>query len=364
MGSSFIASCREIVDRRSYASPFLRRSKCAGRRRSYKPCNQANRVVASVPLRTVREEVQPDSVPDAYCDSADARISDNSWESLKNILPYHVLRTLSKPGQYLGIEDGAIRKDWDSQDVQVRFVLAYPDLYTIGMSSTGHVVLYSCLNEPKNLMCDRAYLPLPDMQDALTKAQKPLFAVESKRPLTDFHVIGMSISYELTATNCLKVLDLSGIPLTWAERDVASPTGRFLDGPPLVFAGGLSVTANPEPYAAFFDIIALGDGEKLLPAIGQKIAGLLANNPDISREQLTLELARDVSGVYAPRFYDMDPVYGSVRRNRPDVPLRPRRQNADPEPWRAMSLVPYTGAVHDRLSIEIRRGCTRGCTLT
>lgn len=264
-----------------------------------------------------------------------------------------------KPGQYLGNEHGVVAKDWDSADV--RFVLAYPDLYSIGMSSTGHIVLYSCLNEPQELLCDRAYLPFPDMQSALADADKPLFAVESKRPLGDFHVVGMSISYELTATNCLKMMELAKLPITWKDREDASPSSRFVDGPPLVFAGGLSVTANPEPYADFFDFFALGDGENALPAIGLKIRQALRDNPDISREELLFVLATEVGGVYVPRFYDMDPLFGNVRPNREGVPARPQRQNALPEPSRAMALVPYEQAIHDRLSVEIRRGCTRGC---
>jgi radical SAM-linked protein len=292
--------------------------------------------------------------------TGDLKTSAEAWAGLKAIIPHKALSALSKPGQYLGNEFGAIRKDWDA--AEVRFVLAYPDAYSIGMSSTGHVVLYSCLNEPANLLCDRAYLPLPDMQSFLKDAGKPLFAVESKRPLGDFHVIGMSISYELTATNCLQMMDLANIPLTSQERAAAIPSSRrFLDGHPLVFAGGLSVTANPEPYADFFDFIALGDGEIALPAIGQKIATVLRADPNVSREDLLLALARDVPGVYVPEFYEMDPVLGSVNPCRPEVPPRPQRQNAQPEPWRAMALVPHVGAVHDRLSIEIRRGCTRGC---
>lgn len=280
------------------------------------------------------------------------------WEKLKAIVPYTTLRTISKPGQYMGNEMGAAHPDWDS--AEVRMILAYPDLYSIGMSNTGHVVLYSCINDTPRLLCDRAYLPGPDMQTALQELGKPVFAVESKRSITDFHVVGMSISYELCATNCLKMMELSDLPIMWEQRDTG---GRFLDEAPLVFAGGLSVTSNPEPYTAFFDILSIGDGEEMLPAIGLKVADALAANPDITRKQLTLILAQEVPGVYAPRFYDMDPSTGACYPNRDDVPARPQRQNALPQPWRATALVPTTDAVHDRLSVEIRRGCTRGCVI-
>jgi Radical SAM proteins, N-terminal len=290
----------------------------------------------------------------------DETVGDTAWEELKKIIPYSILRKITKPGQYLGNERGAVHPAWDA--AEVKMVLAYPDLYSIGMSNTGHVVLYSCINDTDRLLCDRAYLPGPDMQEALESLKKPVFAVESKRSISDFHVVGMSISYELCATNCLKMMQLSHIPSTWEQRDavVGGGGGRYLDGPPLVFAGGLSVTSNPEPYAAFFDFMSIGDGELMLPAIGLRVADALAENPGISREEIVLCLARDVPGVYAPRFYDMDPKTGGVRRNRDDVPARPQRQNAMPEPWRAMALVPSSDAVHDRLSVEIRRGCTRG----
>jgi Radical SAM proteins, N-terminal len=285
------------------------------------------------------------------------KLTDSAWAGLRTVLPNAVLRTLKSPGEWLGNELGAVNKSWDS--AEVHFALAYPDQYEIGLSNSGHIILYSCINEADNLMCDRSYLPKPDMQAALEAAGKHLFAVESKRPLKDFDIVGMSISYELSATSCLKMMDLAGIPQTWAERDITAT--RFVDGPPLIFAGGLSVTANPEPYADFFDFFSLGDGEIMLPAFGQCVATQLRKNPDISRHDLVLALARDVPGCYAPRFYNMEPVYGSCKRNHPDVPARPERQNAMPEPWRAYALTPHAGAVHDRLSVEIRRGCSRGC---
>lgn len=289
----------------------------------------------------------------------DESVGAQAWDALKEIVPYRALRKIAKTGAYLGNELGAVHKEWDA--AEVRFVLAYPDAYSIGMSSTGHVVLYSCLNESDRLLCDRAYVPGVDMQAALKEAGKPVFAVESKRPLADFHVVGMSISYELCATNCLAMMELGHLPKTWAERDAASPTGRFLDGPPLVFAGGLTITANPEPYCDFFDFFSLGDGEDVLPAIGEKIADVLKVDPDVTREELTLVLAKEIPGVYAPRFYEMDEGAAVARPIRTDVPARPQRQNAIPEPQRALALVPQTDAIHDRLSIEIRRGCTRGC---
>lgn len=280
----------------------------------------------------------------------------DSWEGLKRLIPFQALRTISKPGQYLGNEFGAIRKPWD--DVKVHFCLAYPDLYSIGMSSTGHVVLYSCINEEPDLLCDRSYLPAPDMQAVLEKYNRPLFAVESKRPLMDFDIVGMSLMYELGATNCVKVMHLAGIPYTWRERDAVAATLR--NGPPLIFAGGLTVTANPEPYCDLFDFMSIGDGEEMLPAMGRCVAKALEENPDCTREEVLLRLAQEVPGVYVPRFYEQQSD-GAVRRIHDGVPARVRKQNCLPQPWRATSLVPITDPVHDRLTVEVRRGCTRGC---
>lgn len=280
----------------------------------------------------------------------------SAWSELKHVIPFEALRTLSKAGQYLGNEFGTVRKPWNS--VRVRFCLAFPDLYSIGMSSTGHVVLYSCINEDPALLCDRSYLPAPDMQAVLEKYNRPLFAVESKRPLCDFDIIGMSLMYELGATNCVKVLQLAGIPYTWWERDERAATLR--DGPPLIFAGGLTVTANPEPYCDLFDFMSIGDGEEMLPEIGRCVARVLDENPRCSREYILLRLAQEVPGVYVPRFYQPG-VDGAVRRIRSDVPERIQKRNSLPQPWRAASLVPLTDPVHDRLTIEVRRGCTRGC---
>ncbi|KAM3099647.1 TIGR03960 family B12-binding radical SAM protein [Phormidesmis sp. 146-12] len=252
-----------------------------------------------------------------------------------------------RPARYLGNELGAVHKPWES--AIVRWSLTYPEVYEVGASNLGHIILYSILNAQPRQLCDRAYLPAPDLAAKLRATRTPLFAVESRRSLTDFDILGFSLSYELGATNILEMLDLAGIPLAWRDR----AEGAY----PLIFAGGQTATSNPEPYADFFDFIALGDGEELLPEIGLvleegKIAGL-------SRESLLLDLAQ-VPGVYVPRFYDMAED-GAVYPNRPDVPTRILRRVADPIPAYSIGLVPYVETVHDRLVIEIRRGCTRGC---
>ncbi|MEG3835503.1 TIGR03960 family B12-binding radical SAM protein [Microcoleus sp. Z1_C3] len=258
---------------------------------------------------------------------------------------------INQPARYLGNELGATHKPWDA--ASLRWVLTYPEVYEVGASNLGHIILYNILNAGPRQLCDRAYLPAADLAAKLRSTKTPLFAVESRRSLTEFDILGFSLSYELGATNILEMLDLAGIPLTWQERATNPQNGQM----PLIFAGGQTATSNPEPYADFFDFIALGDGEELLPEIGLILAEGKTNN--LSREALLLDLAQ-IPGVYVPQFYDMA-ADGSVHPNRPQVPERILRRVATPIPAYSIGLVPYVQTVHDRLTVEIRRGCTRGC---
>ncbi|MBH8562453.1 TIGR03960 family B12-binding radical SAM protein [Nostoc sp. CENA67] len=269
-----------------------------------------------------------------------------------------------KPARYLGNERLSVHKPWDT--AAIRWVLTYPEVYEVGASNLGHIILYNILNAQPRQLCDRAYLPGQDLAAKLRATDTPLFAVESKRSLLEFDILGFSLSYELGATNILEMLDLAGIPLTWRERqqsrgageqggrgEFATPNSPY----PLIFAGGQTATSNPEPYADFFDFFALGDGEELLPEIGLVLEE--AKQALLSREQTLLDLAQ-IPGVYVPQFYDIA-ADGSVHPNRPDVPKRILRRVATPIPAYSIGLVPYVQTVHDRLTIEIRRGCTRGC---
>jgi radical SAM family uncharacterized protein/radical SAM-linked protein len=252
-----------------------------------------------------------------------------------------------KPARYLGNELGAVHKPWES--ATVRWALTYPEIYEVGASNLGHIILYSIINAQPRQLCDRAYLPAADLAQKLKDTHTPLFGVESQQPLTAFDILGFSLSYELGATNILEMLSLAGIPLTWQER----AAGNY----PLIFAGGQTATSNPEPYADFFDFVAMGDGEELLPEIGLVVED--GKNAGLSRRDLLLDLAQ-VPGVYVPQFYSMQPD-GSVKPDRDDVPARILRRVATPIPAYSIGLVPYVETVHDRLTIEIRRGCTRGC---
>ncbi|MGR3274708.1 TIGR03960 family B12-binding radical SAM protein [Acaryochloris marina NIES-2412] len=260
---------------------------------------------------------------------------------------------IMKPARYLGNELGAVHKAWDT--AAVRWVLTYPEVYEVGASNLGHIILYNILNAQPRQLCDRAYLPAADLAAKLRETETPLFAVETKRSLAEYDILGFSLSYELGATNILEMLDLAQIPLTWQERN-QSGWGNAGDNP-LIFAGGQTATSNPEPYADFFDFVALGDGEELLPEIGLILEEGKAQG--LSRQAVLLDLAQ-IPGVYVPQFYDMADD-GAVHPNRLDVPKRVLRRVADPMPAYSIGLVPYVQTVHDRLTIEVRRGCTRGC---
>ncbi|ABD02778.1 TIGR03960 family B12-binding radical SAM protein [Synechococcus sp. JA-2-3B'a(2-13)] len=252
---------------------------------------------------------------------------------------------IQRPARYLGKEFGAVHRPWDS--ARVRWVLSYPELYEVGASNLGHLILYNILNAQPDQLCDRTYLPGPDLAARLRQLGIPLFAVESRRPLRAFHIIGFSLAYELGGTNILEMLDLAGIPLKWWERQPFTP-----EECPLIFAGGPTATSNPEPFADFFDFFVFGDGEEVLPEIGQVLAGSLSK----PRREVLLELAQ-VPGVYVPQFYEGIPPRPIV----PGVPERIRRRVALPQPQYSVGLVPLVETVHDRLVMEVRRGCTRGC---
>ncbi len=261
---------------------------------------------------------------------------------------------IHKPAQYMGSELGVKPLNWEANNV--RWVLSYPELYEVGASNLGHIILYSILNTIPGQLCDRAYLPGTDLAKRLRAKSIGLFGVESRRELKNFDLVGFNLSYELGATNILEMLDLAKIDI-YAKNRSDLP----LDNPksePLIFAGGPTATSNPEPYVDFFDFIALGDGEELLPEIGLIISQ--AKKQKLTRSQALYSLA-EIPGVYIPSFYKSSKDFLSVRTSNPLVPTRIIRRVATPMPHYSMGLVPNVETIHDRLTIEIRRGCTRGC---
>ena len=269
---------------------------------------------------------------------------------------------IQSPARYLGNEIGAMCDEDKFTKAELRMAMAYPEVYEVGSSNLGHIVLYTALNRTPGVACDRSYLPGDDMAALLKSKNRALFAVESKRPLAHFDALGLSVAYELSAINILEMMHLSHIPLTARERDDKPDEVWDVNAGswPIVFAGGPTATSNPEPFAEFLDFIALGDGEDVLPEIAESLKK--SKRAKLTREETLYRLACDVEGVYAPQFYDAPRGWGgAVFPIREGVPERPRRRVATPDPMLQVGLVPYVETIHDRMTIEIRRGCTRGC---
>ncbi len=283
--------------------------------------------------------------------------------SLKQELIRHVLPNVQMPAQYLGGEWNMVRKD--HRDVRGKLCLAFTDTYTIGMSHYGLQVLYALMNQRETWACERAFAPWPDMEKALRERHLPLYSLESFTPLCDFDVIGFSLQYELCASNVLTMLDLAGIPLHADQRTHHDP---------LIIAGG-PCAQNPEPLAPFIDLFVTGDGERSLPAIcdmwldlkQRAAAGTTNGAGQGERESMLAQLATSLPYCYVPRFYR--PEYRDGRMialapTRSDVPesIEPaivRDLKSIPLPTRP--LVPYVECVHDRIAIEIMRGCPWQC---
>ena len=272
------------------------------------------------------------------------------FEKLEPLLP-----RVSKPIQYVGGELNARSKDWDC--VPVHWALMYPDAYEVGLPNQGVQILYEVLNERADALAERTYSVWPDMEALLREHGIGQFTVDSHRPVAAFDLFGISFSTELGYTNLLTALDLAGIPLHAAERDESHP---------VVIAGG-HAAFNPEPIADFVDAAVLGDGEQVVGTITDVVREWKAAGRPGGRDELLLRLAA-TGGVYVPRFYDVaylpDGRIASVTPNRPGVPERVSKHtvmNLDEWPYPKTPLVPLAETVHERMSVEIFRGCTRGC---
>ena len=269
------------------------------------------------------------------------------------------LPSVSKPIQYVGGELNATVKDWDCapDGETVRWALMYPDAYEVGLPNQGVQILYEVLNERDWILAERTYAVWPDMEKVLREQGIPQFTVDGHRPVGDFDVLGLSFSTELGYTNMLGALDLAGIPLHAVDRT---------DDDPVVLAGG-HAAFNPEPIADFLDAAVLGDGEEVVLALSELIREWKAEGRPGGREELLRRMA--VTGnVYVPRYYDVtyaaDATIEAVVPNRPGIPFRVRKHtlmDLDAWPYPAKPLVPLAETVHERYSVEIFRGCTRGC---
>jgi radical SAM family uncharacterized protein len=273
------------------------------------------------------------------------------------------LPSVQKPIQYVGGELNSTVKDWNCATESgeggetVRWALMYPDAYEVGLPNQGVQILYEVLNERDWIVAERTYSVWPDMEKVMREDGIPQFTVDAHRPVRDFDVFGLSFSTELGYTNMINALDLAGIPLHAVDRG---------DEDPIVLAGG-HAAFNPEPIADFLDAAVLGDGEEVVLAISEVVRDWKSEGRPGGRDELLRRLA--VSGnIYVPKFYDVvynqDGSIEAVVPNRPGIPYRVRKHtlmDLDAWPYPAKPLVPLAETVHERFSVEIFRGCTRGC---
>lgn len=262
------------------------------------------------------------------------------------------LLKVQKPARYTGGEPGCVYKD--KKDVQLRFAFCFPDTYEVGMSFLGMKILYEILNDRKEFWCERVFMPWVDMKAEMERQNIPLYALESKDPLSEFDVVGFTLQYELSYTNILAMLQLGGIPLLAGQRG---------EDAPFVVAGG-PCACNAEPLADFFDLLMLGEGEVQLPDVCDTI--LEGRRAGLCKHDILVKLAQ-IPGVYVPKLYEVSYLPdGRVEKvtprcGAPAVVTKAILPDMNAQPLPRNFVVPMIGAVHDRAQIEVLRGCVRGC---
>jgi len=263
----------------------------------------------------------------------------------------HILPSVRKPGRYTGGELNQVVKEWDQ--VETKFALFFPDLYDLGMSNLGLMILYEIINNRHDLLAERVFSPWTDMENAMRSANLPLYSLESKRPIRSFDILGISLPYETLYTNVLNGLDLARIPLYREERDTNFP----------ILIGGGHAAFNPEPVAPFFDAFVIGEGEEIILEIADQFQNWKKTN---ATKQALYHKLHELDGIYIPSFYD--PQYASagmiseLKKTHPaakDIIHKRITPTLPPPPTEP--IVPYVDIVHNRAAVEIMRGCTRGC---
>lgn len=264
-----------------------------------------------------------------------------------------ILKKVQKPGRYTGGELNSVVKD--PKDVKIRYAFCFPDSYEIGMSNLGMKIICNVLNQRDDTYCERVFAPWPDMEEEMKKEGVPLFSVETKTPVKEFDILGFSLQYEMSYTNVVNMLMLGDVPVFSKDRG---------EGDPFVYAGG-SCTYNGEPMADFFDFFTIGEGEESSDALMDEYLAWRESGED--REAFLHRVAR-LPGFYVPSFYDVE--YnedGTIKRfeaNTPDAPDKVRKlviRDMDTALFPDKVIVPYVEIVHDRIMLEMFRGCIRGC---
>ena len=265
-----------------------------------------------------------------------------------------VLKSVEKPGRYIGGEYNRVMKN--KNDVKCRFAFCFPDTYEIGMSNLGVRILYDVLNREEDIWCERVYAPWADMKEKMEQYSIPLSAVESGDPLSEFDIVAFSLQYELCYTTALQMIKLAGFPIWAKERGEDIPI--IVGGGPCVF--------NSEPIAEFFDLINIGEGEEVLVEIC-RLYNSMKDNGSYTRAAF-LRAAASIEGVYIPSLYDVE--YnedGTIRAfipKYPELPMRIKKrivEDLDKAPYPTKLIMPYIETVHDRITLEVYRGCIRGC---
>ena len=265
------------------------------------------------------------------------------------------MKSVTKPGRYSGGEYNQIIKD--KNKVKARWAFCFPDSYEIGMSNLGVRILYGALNEQDDIWCERVYTPWVDMQEKMREHNLPLTAHESKDPLTDFDIIGFTLQYEMSYTNVLNMLKLAGIPLRAADRG---------DEYPIIIGGG-PCAYNAEPIADFFDCFSIGEGEDMLVEF-TKLYIKMKESGNYSKRAFLHEAAKTVGGTYVPSFYEVSynedntikaytPIYDDI----PTKVTKRIMKDMDKAYFPDKVVMPYIETVHDRIMLEVYRGCIRGC---
>lgn len=272
----------------------------------------------------------------------------------KLALSDEILLQIDKAARYIGGEVNSVMKD--KNQVDIRFCMAFPDVYEIGMSNLGMMILYDMFNKREDVWCERLFSPWTDLDKIMREQHIPLFALESQEPVKNFDFLGITMGYEMCYTNVLQLLDLSGIPLKAADRTEEDP----------IVIGGGACAYNPEPMAPFFDLIYIGEGETSYDALFDAYKANRAAGG--TREDFLLAAAK-VPGIYAPAFYDVsyneDGTIASFAPGRPGVPEKVEKQLVldmeDGYDRLESPVVPFIKATQDRVTLEIQRGCIRGC---
>ncbi|MCM8782887.1 MAG: TIGR03960 family B12-binding radical SAM protein [Candidatus Omnitrophica bacterium] len=273
------------------------------------------------------------------------------------MIPESIFIKLNRPAQYLGEELNAVKKDFEK--AYIRFALCFPDTYAVAMSNLGLRIIYGILNSIEDVVCERVFLPEPDLENILRQRITGIFSWESKRDLDEFDIVGFSLSFELNYTGVLKIMELGGIPLFSKDRD---------EDYPLILGGGFC-TLNPEPIADFFDLFIIGEAEEVILKLIEVYRTLKRKNHHrrpSKREYL--HHLKYIDGIYIPSFYDVvyrkDGTIKGFSPNTQDVPVSVKKRSLKkiedsfyPCSW----IVPFTEIVHDRMVLEIMRGCPHAC---